>query len=381
MVMFVNRAGTMVMPFMTLYLTTALGYSISKAGWVMACFGLGAVCGGWLGGKLTDKLGFYFIQLFALIGGGLMFFVIGQLTDFTHICIAGFILALINESFRPANSAAITNYSTIENRTRSYALNRLAINVGWAFGGALGGIIASKNYHLLFWIDGTTNILAAIFLYAFLAPSKNSETKKMIEPRPNVVNSAYKDKNYLLYIFFTFLYAFTFFQLFTTQPVFFKKELHLPEYFIGILMAINGLVITLFEMIIVHSIDGKKNNLHYISIGSALLGGSYLIYNIFPGGFYIALLSTLICVAGEIFSLPFMNSYAMKKTNIHNRGQYAGLFTMAWAVAQVLGPSAGSQIAYHFGFHTMWWVMGGLFLVTAVGFKFLENNEEKQPTN
>ena len=378
MVMFVNRAGTMVMPFMTLYLTTSLGYSIGKAGWVMACFGGGAVCGGWLGGKLSDKFGFYFIQLFALIGGGIMFFVIGQLTEFSHICIASFFLASINESFRPANSSAITHYSTLENRTRSFALNRLAINLGWAFGGALGGIIASANYHLLFWIDGTTNILAAIFLYFALAPSKIKSTHKRVEEKPDIIISPYNDKSYLLYIVCVFLYAFTFFQLFTTQPVYFKKEFHLAETSIGILMALNGLVIAAFEMIIVHSIDGKKNTLQLISFGSVLLGISYLVFNIFPGGFFLALISTLICVAGEIFTLPFMNSYAMSRTNAHNRGQYAGLFTMAWAVAQVLGPATGSQIAFNFGFVTMWWIMGGIFLIAALGFNYLKNREAEQ---
>lgn len=375
MVMFVNRAGTMVMPFMTLYLTTALGYSIGKAGWVMACFGCGAVCGGWLGGRLTDKFGFYFIQLFALIGGGLMFFVIGRLTEFSHICVASFILASINEAFRPANSSAITHYSTLENRTRSFALNRLAINVGWAFGGALGGIIASANYHLLFWIDGTTNILAAVFLYFALAPSKIKSAHHKTETKPDVIMSPYKDKNYVIYIICVFLYAFTFFQLFTTQPVYFKKELHLPETSIGILMALNGLVITAFEMIIVHSIDGKRNTLQLISFGSVLLGLSYLIFNIFPGGFILALISTLICVAGEIFTLPFMNSHAMKRTNAHNRGQYAGMFTMAWAVAQVLGPAAGSQIAFNFGFTSMWWTMGAIFILASLGFSYLKKRE------
>lgn len=40
-VMLINRAGTMVIPFMTLYLTQYLDYSISKAGIIMAVFGIG----------------------------------------------------------------------------------------------------------------------------------------------------------------------------------------------------------------------------------------------------------------------------------------------------------------------------------------------------
>lgn len=378
MVMFVNRSGTMVMPFMTLYLTTSMGYTIAQAGLVMAAFGMGAVCGGLIGGKLTDKLGFYFIQLFALLGGGIMFIFIGQLTSFFPICVAAFFLATINESFRPANSAAIFHYSKPENLTRSYSLNRLAINVGWAFGGALGGLIAHKNYHLLFWIDGITNILAAILLYSFLAPSKNKETstKKQNHTSPSL--SAYKDKNYLIYIFFVFLYAFAFFQLFTTQPVYFKTVLHLSENYIGLLMALNGLLVTFFEMIVVHSIHGKRKTLHFIFIGSIFLGLCFLLFNFFPHGFMVAFLSTIICVIGEIFTLPFMNSFAMERATVINRGQYAGLFTIAWAFAQVLGPAAGSQIAFHAGFESMWWVMGGLFIFTAFGFKLLQKKEERE---
>ena len=89
-----------------------------------------------------------------------------------------FILSLVNEAFRPANNTAIAQYSRPENRTRSYSLNRLAINLGWAIGGTLGGFIASFNYHLLFWIDGFTNIIAAIMLYYLLKPADAEEKEQ-----------------------------------------------------------------------------------------------------------------------------------------------------------------------------------------------------------
>src|SRR5450631_581069 len=170
-VMLVNRSGTMVIPFMTIYLTSpAMGYSIGQAGLVMGVFGLGAICGGFLGGRLTDRFGFHRVQLITLTGGGILFILLGQMKSFPLICGCTFLLSLVNEAFRPANSTAIAHYSKEKNRTRSYSLNRLAINLGWAFGGAVGGILASINYHLLFWVDGITNILAMILLRYFLAP-------------------------------------------------------------------------------------------------------------------------------------------------------------------------------------------------------------------
>ena len=148
-VMLINRSGTMVVPFMTVYLIK-MGYSVQMAGLVMAFFGFGAFCGAYFGGRLTDKIGFYPVQLITLAGGGLMFFVLAQMKEYWLICLFTYLLAFINEAFRPANSTAIAFYSTPGNRTRSYALNRLAINIGWAVGSSLGGVLAHIDYTLLF---------------------------------------------------------------------------------------------------------------------------------------------------------------------------------------------------------------------------------------
>ncbi|MEO5563379.1 MAG: MFS transporter, partial [Chitinophagaceae bacterium] len=167
LIMLINRSGTMVVPFMTLYLTSdKMGYSIGQAGIVFGLFGAGAFCGAWLGGRLTDKIGFYPVQMITLIGGGLLFIALGQMKTYPLICLFTFLVSFVNEAFRPANSTAIAFYSKEENRTRSYALNRLAINIGWAVGSAIGGFLAHINYELLFWVDGFTNIAAALLMWA-----------------------------------------------------------------------------------------------------------------------------------------------------------------------------------------------------------------------
>jgi len=53
----------MVVPFLTIYLTRQHHYSIAQAGIVMGFFGAGAIAGGFIGGRLTDKYGFYPINL------------------------------------------------------------------------------------------------------------------------------------------------------------------------------------------------------------------------------------------------------------------------------------------------------------------------------
>lgn len=374
LVMLINRSGTMVIPFMTLYLT-GIGYSIGQAGIVFGLFGAGAFSGAYFGGRLTDKIGFYHVQMITLTGGGILFMVLGQMHSYSLICLFTFLVSFVNEAFRPANSTAIAFYSKEENRTRSYALNRLAINLGWAVGSGLGGIIAEFSYELLFWIDGITNICAALLMWFFLKPVDFKPAKKPTEQTTPVL-SAYRDKVYLWFILITMLFASCFFQIFTNLPVFFKNELHFSKPYIGFLMAINGIIIALVEMVLVYKLEGKRKSTVYIILGVALVGLSFLMLNLPGMGFILAFVMITLITFGEIFSMPFMNTYWIGRTQSFNRGQYAALYTMAWSAAQCLGPMLGAQLAEYSGFNTLWWVVGGLALFTSFAFWRLQERSK-----
>jgi predicted MFS family arabinose efflux permease len=333
---------------------------------------MGAIVGAFVGGRLTDRIGFYKIQVFALFGGGVMFIILGYLRSYFALCIGTFFLSVINESFRPANSTAIAYYSTTENRTRSYSLNRLAINLGWAFGGSLGGFLAAKNYQLLFWVDGLTNISAAILLL-FVLPMPKAlqsfirENKAMAKEGTSV----YHDTQYRWFILLTVLFAFCFFQMFTILPVYLKGELHISEKLIGLLMAFNGLLIAFVEMVLVYKLENRRPAMWYIKFGVVLVGMSYGIYNIAQGNFLLACLSMLLITIGEMLSMPFMNTYWIGRSSNHNRGQYAALYTIAWSTAQIAAPSLGGWIADRYSFTVLWWIVFAITLVAGAGFMSL----------
>lgn len=379
LVMLINRSGTMVVPFMTMYMTQHFRVGIGKAAFVMSLFGLGSVAGALLGGRITDKIGFYYVQLCTLAGGGVMFIVLGQMKSYTAICTASFFLSMVNEAFRPANAVAIAHYSKEENRTRSYSLNRLAINLGWAVGGTLGGFVAAYNYELLFWVDGLTNIAGAVLLYNVLSPSKNEATKQKQIIAREAAPSVYKDRLYLFFVLLQIVFAICFFQLFTILPVFFKEQWHLPEPFIGFTMALNGLLIALFEMVLVYRLEGRRPYLQYITIGVFLVGLSYAMLNFGIVGFHsMAILSSVVVTLGEMLSMPFMNSYWIRRTQPANRGQYAGLYTMAWSMAQVVGPFTSGQIAEHKGYDVLWWGTGAVCLLLSVAYLIVKRATEKK---
>jgi len=372
-IMLINRSGTMVVPFMTLYLTS-IGYSIAQAGIVFGLFGFGAFSGAWLGGRLTDKIGFYPVQMITLGGGGILFILLGQMNTYPLICLFTYLLSFVNESFRPANSTAIAFYSKEKNRTRSYALNRLAINLGWAVGSALGGFIAHIDYHLLFWVDGFTNIGAVLLLFFFLKPVGYKPSKSTATEQPKAI-SAYKDKKYLSFAVITMIFASCFFQIFTNLPVYFKTVFHFSEPYIGVLMASNGIIIAVIEMVLIYKLEGRRKHIAYISFGVFLVGLSFLLLNLPAAAILVAWCMIIMVTFGEILSMPFMNSYWISRTQPTNRGEYAALYTMAWSAAQTLGPMGGAQLVEHFGFTVLWWVVGGICIIASLSFWKLHQPE------
>lgn len=376
-IMLVNRSGTMVLPFMTLYLTSKeMHRSLSEAGFVMALFGLGSIVGAYFGGKFSDKIGFYKVQLFTLFGGGLMFIALGQVKSYPLICAFTFVLSMVNEAFRPANSSSIAFYSTPENRTRSYSLNRLAINLGWAVGASIGGLVAVFDYELLFWVDGITNMLAAGLLFYFLRPNiqiKKEEVKEEVVPE---VMSAYKDKTYLWFLVLMTLFSSCFVQLFTTIPKYFRDDMLLNEKYIGLIMAINGIIIVAIEMVLVYTLEKKNKNTQWIIIGLVMCACSYLSLLISGNAKLISLLMILFITVGEIMAMPFMNVFWLQRANDTNRGQYAALYTISWGIGNTAGPFLISTLVDASSFKVAFIVLGFILCISAFGFYKLKSNSK-----
>jgi predicted MFS family arabinose efflux permease len=339
----------------------------------MGAFGLGSIVGGYLGGRLTDRFGSFHIQFWSLFLNGVLFIVLGQMQTLWQYAVCIFVLSSLGEAFRPANAAAIASYSNEQNRIRCYALNRLAINLGWSIGPAVGGLLASVNYNYLFWADGLTCMAASLLLFAGLTPAG--------QPKQNVSNqtvhlpttSAYKDKPFLLGMFYLFLIALAFFQFFSIIPAYYKMELHLNEATIGWILAMNGLLIAAIEMVLVYKLENRRHSLQYILTGALLIGFSFLILGIGKTA-TIAVVNMIIVTFGEMFLFPFMNNFWVNRSTESNRGQYAAAYSMSFAAATVLAPTLATQAAALFGFSVLWVIDFFLCTFAALGFYFLKKS-------
>lgn len=358
-VMLVNRCGTMVLAFMTLY-CKSIGFTLMQGGSVVAVYGAGSIVGALIGGRLSDRYGFYYVQFAALFFGGILFIVLSMMETYSSICTVSFILAMVNESYRPANSSAIAHYSKPENRTKSYSLARLAVNLGFGIGIAIGGILASINYKLIFYVDGITSATAGFCLLWLLPKVTAAMQKQPLDDKEKVLEytSPLKDKPFLYFLIFQFLFSICFFQLFTTIPVFFKEKLLMSEFSIGAVMALNGILIAVFEMVLVFKLEGKRTYLVLMSYGSILMAAAFMTLLLpIQWGIGLAIIATLIITVSEMVAMPFMNTYYISRTTLANRGRYAGLYTMTWSLSQMLGSISGTATADKLGYGGLWTIV------------------------
>jgi MFS family permease len=366
----VNRSGTMVIFFLTLYLTETFGISPEKAGYVITSYGVGALFGAYLGGKFTDMIGAYSVQKVSLISTGIFYIILGYVTHYWFFLVLMFILGVVGEALHPANATAMSQVCPSELRTKGFALNRLATNFGVTIGPVLGGYLALINYRLLFWIDGITCVVAAgLFVFFFKSTSRpmqeakpEANTNTMATPKRTVL----KDYFFLKLLLLTFLMGLIFVQMFSTYPLYFKNFYGFPENTIGLLIAINTIMIVLFEMLLMEKLRGK-NVISVISIGAFLLCAGFAIIPLGRGHLYAAF-TVVVWTIGEMLALPFITTVIADHSDDAVRGQYMGLYSLSFALAFSVGPTLGTTIYGSIGPDYVWLFCGIIAVVVTIGF-------------
>jgi predicted MFS family arabinose efflux permease len=374
LVMLINRSGSMVLPFLGVYMTNHLHFSIENTGIVLSFFGIGSVLGSWLGGFITDKIGEYKVQSLSLLLSVPLFCLIPIFK--TEVGVACIILlqSIVTDSFRPANSVAITKYAKPENITRAFSLNRMAVNLGFSIGPALGGILSAISYEFLFFSNALTALSAGIIYIFFfrkrnkLAKLKAKKIKEVIEIKKG--NSPYRDGKFLIYCFFCMLFSICFFQIFSTLTIFYKDTAKLSQENIGYILGYSGFLIVLLEMGFVQIAEKYFNLAVTMLLGTFICGFSYAMLAFDYSLIALIVSMTLLCI-GEIWTLPFMSTITALRSGENNKGAYMGLNGISFSIAFIVTPYLGTLIAEKLGFNTLWIGTGVLATIIAVAFYFI----------
>ncbi len=368
-VMLINRSGAMVLPFLGIYMNTELGFSLKQVGIVLSLYGVGSLLGTWLGGALSDKFGSFKIQLFSLLATAPMFAIMPFFHTFYQFAAIIMLTSIVNEMLRPANSVAVTKFAKPENLTRAFSLNRMAMNLGFAIGPTMGGILSTISYDLLFYLNAAGSLFAAIMFYNFFK-NRKERNSDIIKNRQEVKErSPYRDKPFIVYNLVNILFCIAFFQLFQVAPLFYKQEAMMTETAIGVLMGYSGLIIFLTEMPIVNWLKGKYTIRYILIVGTILNAVFFFINGLTVNHYWLYIAMTFMCF-GEILVLPYTATVTAIRAGANNKGAYMGFNGLTFSVAFIIAPYLGTTTAAKYGFDTLWFAVSGALILVAFGFYY-----------
>lgn len=364
----VNRSGTMVLPFLALFLTSERGFSTTEAGQTLAVYGIGGIAGSYLGGWLSDLFPARRVMEASLLLTGVGFFVLGLVEARWAILLMMLALSLVAEAFRPACSAALAAETGPDERTRAFALNRLAINMGMSLGPAVGGFLASRDYAWLFRVDGVTCALAALFLWASFRREPPVVQPPVAAEGGAGDRSPWRDVPFLTAMFLLFLLASVFFQLASTYTLTLRDLYDFGESRIGLVLAINTVIIVLVEMVLIHRVQGMSP-MRLVAVGSFLicLGFGLLPFGVAGGVAWVAF-TVVIWTMGEMLALPLIAGVVANRAGETSRGRYMALFTVAFEGAFVVAPLAGTWAYQVYGPERLWLGCIAIGVILLAGF-------------
>jgi len=356
----VNRAGTMVLPFLALYLTQDLHFSAGQAGAVLAVYGVVSLTVSPIAGRFADRFGHQRILIGSLLLGGLGFWALPLLHTLPAVMAGMVVLSAVNESMRPATLALVGDLAPAALRRQAFALNRLAINLGMSVGPAAGGLLAARSFGTLFWVDGATSIAAGVVLLAYPLRPRHVEAVSAAPVR----FSAIGDPRLRYVILCVLPVVLVFFQHGAAMSVWMVQGLGFSTRDYGFLFTVNTLLIVLLEVrlngLTSHWPPGRA-----LAVGAALVGVGFGALA-FSTPYWAIVMTVVVWTFGEMILFPANAAYVSELAPRNRRGEYMGFYSMTFGLGFALGPWAGLATYQSLGPTALWLGCLGTGLLSSV---------------
>lgn len=365
----INRSGTMLIVFLALFVSQGLGEEPTRAGLVVAAYGLGAFISAPFVGRLSDRIGELRLMKISLFGSAFFLFLFSLAKSYYVVMGVTFIWSIINEAFRPASLSFISNESPSSQRKPSFALYRLAVNLGMSVGPVLGGVLSDISYDLLFYVDGGTCLVAGIFMTVVKWDSRKPEKEEHSSEKALKKDSffaALADKRFLYFLLAVLPISIVYMQSHSTFPLFVVEGLGFSNSIFGMLVVVNTVLIISIELPL-NSVMANWKDINSLYLGAILTGvgfGFHMFTDIIP----LLVIAISIWTFGEMIFFPGAAAMASEIAPPKRRGEYMGFYQMVFSLSFMLAPYLGTTIYEAFNATVLW---GGTFLLSLVSLIFI----------
>jgi MFS family permease len=335
----VARAGGFVKPILVLYLTQEQQMSPTAVGAVLAAVAIGDFGSQLLGGWLGDRIGRRRTMVLGFLGASVALVALGSADTTQAIWASAVGYGVTSELFRPAGSAAVADIER-EQRVRAYALQYWAANLGYSIAAVTAGVLASRGYGMVFWLNAVAMLAAALIVVAAVPETHSTVSRPRRALLPALLSDRLMIIMALIYVAHFTLQA----QTFTTLPLLMSAHGHGPAAY-GTVLALNGIAIVLLQPVAVAMLASRDR--------ATVLATSMLLVGI--GGGLAALASSsagyatavVILSLGQIGIAVHFGATFAELAPSDLRSRYMGVASSTWSLGAIFGPLVGTALLEH----------------------------------
>jgi MFS family permease len=362
----VNKLGTFIVPYLTLVLLRDLQMQEAAAARLLFAYGFGSVVSILVGGVITDRFGRRRTLLVSLFGSGVLAVAMGVAPSagaFVPLLVA---FGFIGDLYRPAAAAVIGDLLPSADRATGFAGLRMAVNLGWAAGTALGGLLADWDWHLLFLGDGLTTLAYGVLVYLTIPETRPAGVALPAGSLPSASASLgptfgrggtnpLRDGVFLATTSTGLLFTLIFCSHLTVLPLTVTQSAAYPAVVFGLLAALNGLLVAFFEISITARL-ARFRRLRLAALGCFLSAAGFGIIGLAMHWAWFVL-AALVYTSGEILASPQQIAFIADWAPPEARGRYLSLYQATWSVAFAVNPAIMLPLHSALGERAFWGLM------------------------
>lgn len=365
---FINAFGNFLPVFLVLYLTTR-GVSPANAGLTLACYGAARIVSPVAAAPLADR-----VPRRVTIGIG-MSISAAAVAAIPFAAALHFVMALSAAAGAgaavtgPAAAALMADIVHASQRVRGFAVQRLAVNIGYATGPAAAGLLVEHGYRWLFVVQpATCAMFAALSVSALPSPARpqlHRHEGRQPQVSARTLRSLAQPRPARLILALTIIHA-VYFQTLVTLPLVVTAAGFGARTY-GLLASLNGLLVILLELP-TSARTGRASRQPTIGAGFVLIGlgisGLGLVRQV-PGAVAALVVCVVLYTLGEVIFDPVAQTYVTELAPVDLRGRYQVAFATSVNAGYLLAPILGGAM-YVSARVALWPVLLTLSLIAAV---------------
>jgi MFS family permease len=378
---FIDRiGGSLLFPFFALYITSKFNVGMTDVGVLFAAFSVSSFAGSAIGGALTDRFGRKGIIMFGLIASSFSTLAMGLIGTFHTFFFLALFVGILTDVAGPAHQAMIADILPEEKRADGYGILRVAFNLSVVIGPAIGGLLASRSYLLLFISDAVISLLTVILIAIFLP-----ETKPLAHPdapKETVASSfvgygqVFRNAAFMLFLGAVLLQVFTYMNMNTSLGVYLRNEHGTAASGYGILLSINAAMVVLMQFPITRRIT-KYPPMLMMAFGTFLYVIGFSMYG-FVSTYIMFILAMVIITIGEMVVAPVSQALVASFAPEEMRGRYMAVSGFSWGIPFAVGPYLAGLIMDSPRPYMLWYAAGFVGLLSTLAFLALYRVRIKQ---